>query len=94
MATFMMFGKYSSKSLSEISSARTKRVGSLIREHGGKVKSMYALLGNDDLVLVLELSDVETAMKVSLGLHKETGIAFSTSAAVEVKTFDKLAAEV
>ena len=94
MATFLMFGNYTSAAIEGMSSKRTREAGDIVRKRGGKVKSIFALLGENDLVFVVDLPDVETAMQVSLALHKATGIAFKTSPAVDVKAFDKLAAEV
>ncbi|MBW1916791.1 MAG: GYD domain-containing protein [Deltaproteobacteria bacterium] len=94
MATFLMFGKYSGEAVKQISSARTDQAINLIKKFGGGVKAMYALLGETDLVLIVDLPGVEQAMKVSVGLGKLTGISFTTSPAVSVEEFDKLMAEV
>ena len=90
MPIFMMFGKYSSESLKEISPERTDRVVNLIKKHGGKVISMYAALGEHDLVFTLDFPDAEKAMATSVELNKLTGISFTTSPVVEVEKFDKL----
>ena len=90
----MMFGKYSSESLKEISPERTDRVVNLIKKHGGKVISMYAVLGEHDLVFTLDFPDAEKAMATSVELNKLTGISFTTSPVVEVEKFDKLLGKV
>lgn len=92
MAKFVMLGKYTQGSMEEISASRTDRAGEVIRESGGEVIGMYALLGAFDLILLVELPDIETAMQVSLKLTRLTGIGFLTSPAVDVETFDALAA--
>jgi len=94
MPIFMMFGKYSSESLKEISPERTDRVVNLIKKHGGKVISMYAVLGEHDLVFTLDFPDAEKAMATSVELNKLTGISFTTSPVVEVEKFDKLLGKV
>jgi uncharacterized protein with GYD domain len=94
MATFYFFGKYTQQSLAQVSAERTKKAVSLIEKHKGKVKSMDALLGEKDIVFVVDLPSSKEALKVSLALAKSTGIAFTTSEAVAVSEFDKLAAEV
>ena len=94
MATFLMFGKYSSESLKKISTTRTDRAVKLIKKFGGQIISMYALLGRYDLVLIVELPGTDQAMQASLALNKMTGISFTTSPAVIVDDFDKLAQEV
>ncbi len=94
MATFLMFGKYSPEALKQISSKRTEDTVSLIKKFGGKVKAMYALLGEKDLVFILTFPEMEQAMKASVALSKLTGIAFTTFPAVTVEDFDRLMAEV
>jgi uncharacterized protein with GYD domain len=90
MATFFLFGRYTSDALKGISAKRTAEATDLIKKIGGKVNAAYALLGKQDLVLIVEFPDVEHAMKASIGLSKLTGIAFSTSPALTVEEFDKL----
>ena len=86
-----MFGKYSSGAIKDISAKRTEKANSLIEKYGGTVKSVYALLGDYDLVLIVDLPGVEEAMKASIAVSKLTGISFSSSQAVPVADFDKLA---
>ena len=92
MSTFLMFGRYSSEAVKQISAERTGKATGVIKKFGGQVNSMYALLGEYDLVLIVELPGVEEAMKASLVLSQLTGISFSTSPAVTVETFDKMVA--
>jgi uncharacterized protein with GYD domain len=94
MATFMMFGKYSRNSIKQISPKRTEAAKELIKKNGGEIKSGYALLGETDLVLVVELPDVEQAMKTSVALSKMLGISFTTAPAVSMDDFDKLMEDV
>lgn len=94
MATFLMFGKYSSQAVQEISAARSNNCMDLIKQMGGRLVAAYAMLGEADLLVVVELPDVAAAMKTSLALSKLTGIAFTTCPAVSVEEFDKLAAQV
>ncbi len=90
MPIFMMFGKYSSESLRGISEERTKKATELIRRNQGKVISMYAVLGEHDLVFTVEFPNTEMAVAASVGLNKLTGISFTTSPVVDVEKFDKL----
>jgi uncharacterized protein with GYD domain len=92
MATYLLFGKYSQDALSKISSKRTAGAAALIKKHGGELKAGYALLGDVDLVLVADLPDTGTAMKVSIALSRQLGIGFRTAPAVSVDAFDKLMA--
>jgi uncharacterized protein with GYD domain len=90
MATFLMFGKYSAESVKAVSAERSKKAAALIKELGGEVKSMYALLGEHDLVLIVEMPNAEQAIKASVALTRQTGIAFSTMPAMSVEEFDKM----
>lgn len=91
MSTFFLFGRYTPEAIKGISASRTKDAHRIVEAHGGTVKSIHALLGENDLVIIVDLPDTESAVKVSLALHRETGIGFKTSPAVDVKDFDELA---
>lgn len=90
MATFIMMGRYSSEAVKGISAGRTEKAVGLVKELGGEVKSMYALLGEHDLLLIVDLPGTREAMKASIGLSQLTGISFTTAAAVAVEDFDEL----
>jgi uncharacterized protein with GYD domain len=91
MATYVMFGKYSVEGLKGISARRSEEAKTLIKNNGGELKAGYAMLGGTDLVLIVELPDTAKAMATSAALAKLTGIAFTTSPAVTLDEFDKLA---
>ncbi len=90
MAKFLLLGKYSLEAMKGISAQRTQEAKKIVEDAGGKVNSIYALLGPYDLALILELPDDKSAMKVSLELTRMSGIAFTTLPAVDVEEFDKL----
>lgn len=90
MATFVMLGKYSSESLGSISAARTEAAKKLVEANGGKLTAAYAMLGDNDVLLIVDLPGVEAAVKTSVGLSKELGIAFTTSPAITAETFDSI----
>jgi len=94
MATFLMLGNYSSEGLEGMSAERTGAVEDLVKKFGGKMKALYALLGEHDLVAIVEFPGTEQAMQASVAVSKLTKIAITTSPAVAVKDFDKLMAEV
>lgn len=90
MPRFMMLGKYTPEALKGVSPERTDKAVELIKKNGGKVVSMYSVLGEHDLVFILDLPDAEKALATSFALNKLTGISFTTSPVVEVEKFDKL----
>ncbi len=90
MASFLLFGKYSQEGMKGISPDRTVKATALIKSNGGTVVAGYMLLGEVDTVLILNLPNTEAAMKVSMGLSKLLGIAFTTSPAITIEEFDKL----
>ena len=92
MATYLMFGKYSLEAIGKISAQRSDQAVALIKQNGGELRAGYALLGDTDLALIVELPDTERAMKTSVGLSKLLGVSFSTVPAVTVAEFDKLLA--
>jgi len=92
MAKFFMYGKYSQEAVKGISANRTKVALDAIAKAGGKVDSMYALLGKYDLVLIVDLPGVADAMKASIALNKVTGISFTSFPAITVEEFDKITA--
>jgi uncharacterized protein with GYD domain len=93
MAKFLMLGKYSSEALKKMSSKRTEKAVSLIKKYGGEVDSMYAMLGEYDLLLIVNFPNIEQAIKISVALSKLTDISFTTSPAVSVEDFDKIMTE-
>ncbi len=94
MATFIMLGKYTSESLKGIKPERTDQAVDLIKKYGGEVKSIYALLGKYDLIIIAHYPGVEQAMKASIALNKLTGIGFTTSQAISVEEFDKMVTDI
>jgi uncharacterized protein with GYD domain len=94
MSTYLMFGSYTMDSLKEISAQRTEQAEKVVNKFGGKLKGGYAMLGEDDIVLIAELKDTERAMQASVALSKLLGIAFTTAPAVEIDEFDKIMRDV
>lgn len=90
MPIFLMFGKYSSEAIRDISPERTERAREVIKQNDGKIVSMYAVMGEHDLVFTIDFPDAYKAMATSVALHTLTGIHFTTSPVVEVEQFDKL----
>lgn len=94
MATFIMNGRYSTEAIRQISKGRHQKVEELVKKFGGELKSEYCMLGEKDVLFIVELPGAREAMKLSIALSKMSGIAFSTSEAVTVKEFLELVAEI
>ncbi len=94
MATYFMFGNYSSGGIKGISANRTEKCKDIFEKLGGKVKSIYALLGCYDIVIIVDLPSNEEAIKASIAVGNETGISFQTFPAISADRFDKIASEV
>ena len=94
MASFVMLGKYSAESVQEISGKRTREASRIIKKYKGKVKSMHVLLGECDMLFLVDFPSTDNLVKASIALTKATGISFSTSVAVPVAEFDKLVASI
>ncbi len=90
MTTFLMFGKYTSEGIKGMSAARTVEANNLIKENGGEVLSQYALLGENDLLFIVNFPGVDEVIKSSVALYKLTGISFTTVPAITVEQFDKV----
>jgi uncharacterized protein with GYD domain len=87
-----MLGTLTQEARNAVSSKRTEDAMALIKKHGGEFKAGYALLGEVDFVVVLDLPDIEHAIQVSIGLSRLLDINFRTAPAVSIDEFDKLAA--
>lgn len=90
METYFVIGKYSTEAVREISANRTEQSVRLIRELGGQITSMHALLGGLDMILIVNYPSSKIAMKASLSLTKLTGISFTTYPAMTLVDFDNL----
>jgi len=85
-----MYGKYSKEAMEGISVDRTKKALDAIAKAGGKVNSMYALLGKYDIVLITDFPGVAEVMKASVALNKLTNISFTSFPAITIEEFDKI----
>jgi len=90
MARYLMLGKYSYEAVKGIKAERTKKVEKVIKDAGGKVEAMYALLGSFDLAFIVEFPSEAEVMAASIAITKLTGIGFTTLPAIEVEKFDRL----
>ena len=93
MATFFMFGRYSKNALEKVSVDRTRQAHQVVGDLGGQIKAIYALLGEHDLVMIVELPRMAEAMQASMTLKRLTDISFFTTAAMPVEEFDQMVGE-
>ena len=91
MTTFFFFGSYTHDALDGIDARRTKNAEETCSGYGGKLRSVYALLGDHDIVMIADLPGVPEAMQVSVALARKTGISFSSCPAMPVADFDRIA---
>jgi len=91
MTTYILFGKMSVNAVKDISSVRTMKATAIVEKYGGKIQAAYALLGGADVLVIIDFPGMNEAMKASLELTKLLGIAFTTSPAMPMMEFDKLA---
>jgi uncharacterized protein with GYD domain len=91
MTTYILFGKMSVNSVKDISSVRTMKATTIVEKCGGQIQAVYALLGGADVLAIIDFPGMNEAMKASLELTKLLGIAFTTSPAMTMIEFDKLA---
>ena len=90
MATFFMLGRYSAEGLKGITTTRTQKARDLVKELGGEIQSIHALLGEHDLAIVVDLPNLDAALRASVQLGRLTNVAFSTCPAFTAEQFDKL----
>jgi uncharacterized protein with GYD domain len=90
MATYILFGKFSIDAVKDISSERTKKSAAIVEDCGGKIKALYALLGETDVLAIVDFPGLNEAMKASIELTKLLDVSFTTAPAVTVEEFDKL----
>lgn len=90
MATFFLFGKYSGTAARQIAAERTTKVRELIEGLHGRVKDIYALMGEHDVVIIADLPQMAAAMQASIALQQITDISFFTVPAMPIEEFDRL----
>jgi uncharacterized protein with GYD domain len=94
MTTFFFFGSYTGDAIEGIDARRTRDAEKIITGFGGELRSVYALLGESDIVMIAELPGVPEALQVSIALTRKTGIRFRSVPAMPVADFDRLASGV
>ena len=90
MSTFIMFGKYTANGFTKMSEKRTEKIVEIIKVHKGNIHNMFAILGEYDLVFLVDFQNTKTAMQASVEIAQYSGINFSTSPALPVEMFDEI----
>jgi uncharacterized protein with GYD domain len=88
MHTYFMLGRYTSDSIRNVSPERTRLAISTIEEFNGQIMGLYALLGEFDIVFIVNLPGNREAMDASVRLFQRTGIMFRTLPAINAERFD------
>lgn len=91
MAKYLMLGKYSAEAVKGIKAERTKKVVDIFKKQGGRIITMYALIGPYDLALIVDMPSNAALVKAALATTKLTGIGFFSSPAMTVEEFDRIA---
>ncbi len=90
MSTYIMFGKYTAEGFAQMSPERTEKVIDIIKKHKGEIHKMFAILGQFDLIFMVDFPNTESAVHASVTISKYSGINFTTSPALPVEMFDEL----
>jgi len=90
MSTYILLGRYTLEAMKGINAKRTRMAKDLAQKYKGNLKSVYALCGKNDLLLIAEFPGTDQVMQFSISLTRQTGIAFSTSEAVPGDHFDQI----
>jgi uncharacterized protein with GYD domain len=70
---------------------RFQNARSLVESKGGKIIAIYGLLGEWDLMAIMEVPDEKTAMSISMAIGKQGNISAQTMTAVSEEDFVNLA---
>jgi uncharacterized protein with GYD domain len=89
--TYLMLGTYAPGCSHEISADRSRQMYKLIAGLGGSVLECYGLLGDRDVMLMVELPAPATAMQAAMAMARLTGATFTTYPAVPIADFDRIA---
>lgn len=90
MGLYLMHGKYNPGALQEISPERTEKAKDLVQENGGNIKASYALLGDNDLLFIVNFPSIKSVVKTSVEMGNMLGISFSSTPIITIDEFDKL----
>lgn len=95
MPTFITFWKYTKEGLVDIRNTpeRFKTVNDIVKALGGKVIVTYGLLGEYDVVTIMELPDEKAAASAILKICSRGRITAQTMTAIPIDDFLKITKE-
>ncbi|MDH3599523.1 MAG: GYD domain-containing protein [Candidatus Tectomicrobia bacterium] len=93
MALYVTLAKYTQQGRQSINGVpeRFQNARSLVESKGGKIIALYGLLGEWDLMAIMEAPDEKTAMGISMAIGKQGNISAQTMTAVSEEDFANLA---
>jgi len=96
MPTYVTLWKYTKDGLMDINKTpqRFEIVKKIIEKAGGKLLSIYGLIGEYDLITVMELSDEKVATSTILKICSTGRITSQTMTALSIDDFLKITKEV
>lgn len=89
MPKFLMCGSCPTEALREVGVGYKEKTLKIAKMFNGEINAMYSTAGEYDLVLLIDLPDIESAMKASIELNKLTGVRFSTSPLIALEELFK-----
>jgi len=92
MPTFVTLGKWTDQGIRNIKDGPKRRQAfeDKITSMGGKVKDVFLVLGDYDIVAVTEVPDDETAAQLALGTAMQGNVRTTTMRAFSRQEMDKI----
>ncbi len=76
MPTYIVFADYTDKGIANIKDSpdRLDAVRKLVADHGGEVKAIYLMMGDHDIVTIIDAPNDDTAARLLLTIGAEGNI--------------------
>ncbi|MAG97848.1 MAG: GYD family protein [Rhodospirillaceae bacterium] len=89
MPTYVVFADYTNKGIANIKDApdRLDAVRKLVADHGGEVKAFYLMLGDHDIMTIIDAPNDDTAAKLLLTIGGEGNVRTKSYKAFEEDEF-------
>ncbi len=89
MPTYIVFADYTDKGIAAIKDApdRLDAVRKLVADHGGELKAFYLLLGEHDIMSIIDVPNDDTAARLLLTISGEGNIRTKSFKAFEEDEF-------